>query len=1295
MAGTATQTMQAATTTTITASFQWDRLDETTRLSYIDPSTHFKLGERFVWHPTNDFEDQIWSIFMYPKLENLFNRNLNQIFGTRRRPGSHIKCYMTSTTTLWRTARPTVVASCAKPKYAHIMVTVLSGNPIIRRLNSGFDFYADPRPVDTRICAGQQPLPQDPPLATLCGLRIAIATGVGGDPSRRRHATLGGLICLDNAYYGLTAAHAFLEETCSDDGIEEHSDSGASSPSHSTRSEAKSLASDGSLSPASSGTRVYMDTAPYETHADHAGSIRPTQTGTTPETLTEHVLGELHGANPSAPWLSWTEDWALIKISDPRFHLPNLFTVDGRTIRCSGVASMPPRGKVAVAAGFGALHTAEASGRTVGVLMPNSAQMISAWTVQSTSAPGDCGSWVMDLITGELYGMIVASSRQQNCSFCLSMSKIFDSIATFTGGSRPVVYGLPESQPEPAVLPDLPATTALTTAQSSTSDPCSEQSAPAPAGVDPAGRGPEEHMASYVSSVHDSVQQRITSINSGDSDDGNTRGGNSIWPDQQENDSRGTGKEEDAHAHENPSSPTDRPEPLYYEPAITNRPEFTSEAQERELDARERELDARERELDARERELDARERELEARERELPKRRPRALPEEIVVTRVHNHDDQEDASASSTSSSSTERHFDKARRPSHSSVTEIIINESDAGKRRGSPIRISITVPTGSGRQTPQITATKTAREAGRARHSKHDGEQQDKENDDRGTQATVEGQKVSDTRLRRETHTRWRSPPIIEREFDARWPSSRAVEGALVHQPWAGAEANIEYGAQRRSDGRRNTSYYSKGRDEIHHEMRDPAYKDTVGKDLDGGKPVAQEPWPRPGRTKMRKWLVHPRALFDLGYSYYKENDDFVIGKALSAANIDEVVAKSAEFQKSDADAQTISDPRRPRSTSPRQRADRREGAPTDVDMLPEEKRMLSMEDAFPHNWFGARGSSPRRENLIRPIDEPRPFITPAVRHSEAGNARDFYDTSGYQGNVIAGGKIGNAVDGATREWNYVSVPPGTVRITMDGIGGSSRVMEWDPYDGSPFSQERGDLSREDRGLNHFGYRRDNLGAAKHDSFTSYPTTTNATKSRELRISQSPPRAETRFNSKPRRIQEYPPYQSINMDRLPNPDSPLPSTTAEKRPSFENLVLKVLLEPDLSDRDKLTRLMQYYSQDRKQVEEDEMEEQGEEVVVIEDRVPPHRGGYVATIDSTAESRAWDRMPPLTQVGVPRTEKQPAERDDLKIEEARYRANALSRGLSMQQISTILNHTRKMPPHARRVWLSETLVRE
>lgn len=53
-------------------------------------------------------------------------------------------------------------------------------------------------------------------------------------------------------------------------------------------------------------------------------------------------------------------------------------------------------------------------------------------------------------------------------------------------------------------------------------------------------------------------------------------------------------------------------------------------------------------------------------------------------------------------------------------------------------------------------------------------------------------------------------------------------------------------------------------------------------------------------------------------------------------------------------------------------------------------------------------------------------------------------------YNRRATAGAPMGEAYNGATRDWSIVDVPPGTKRVTMDGAGGGSQEISWQRYNG-----------------------------------------------------------------------------------------------------------------------------------------------------------------------------------------------------------------------------------------------------
>jgi hypothetical protein len=77
-----------------------------------------------------------------------------------------------------------------------------------------------------------------------------------------------------------------------------------------------------------------------------------------------------------------------------------------------------------------------------------------------------------------------------------------------------------------------------------------------------------------------------------------------------------------------------------------------------------------------------------------------------------------------------------------------------------------------------------------------------------------------------------------------------------------------------------------------------------------------VVEKTYPRKGKTRMPRRLVHIRAVNKLGYPYVEEDDVIVIQRALSKEQIDDVVTLSRTFRER---TESVSIQRRDRSPSP----------------------------------------------------------------------------------------------------------------------------------------------------------------------------------------------------------------------------------------------------------------------------------------------------------------------------------------------------------------------------------------
>ncbi|KAF3350146.1 hypothetical protein BJF96_g7858 [Verticillium dahliae] len=87
------------------------------------------------------------------------------------------------------------------------------------------------------------------------------------------------------------------------------------------------------------------------------------------------------------------------------------------------------------------------------------------------------------------------------------------------------------------------------------------------------------------------------------------------------------------------------------------------------------------------------------------------------------------------------------------------------------------------------------------------------------------------------------------------------------------------------------------------------------------------------------------------------------------------------------------------------------------------------LRVEDRHYHTHGGQRRRAHSAAPLRSPVDEEAEFIT---------------------SKIDSRGRMGEAWNGATKDWTIVDVPPGTERVRMDGVGGGSTDTSWQRYSG-----------------------------------------------------------------------------------------------------------------------------------------------------------------------------------------------------------------------------------------------------
>ncbi|KAI1816151.1 hypothetical protein GGS20DRAFT_539743 [Poronia punctata] len=98
-----------------------------------------------------------------------------------------------------------------------------------------------------------------------------------------------------------------------------------------------------------------------------------------------------------------------------------------------------------------------------------------------------------------------------------------------------------------------------------------------------------------------------------------------------------------------------------------------------------------------------------------------------------------------------------------------------------------------------------------------------------------------------------------------------------------------------------------------------------------------------------------------------------------------------------------------------------------------------------------------------IVRNRDRLRVADVPRRRAHSAAPRPEWDEEAEYiTGKIDSRGRMGEARNGATKDWAIVDVPPGTERVRMDGVGGGSAEVTWQRYNGvrrSKFIPERDD--------------------------------------------------------------------------------------------------------------------------------------------------------------------------------------------------------------------------------------------
>ncbi|RFN50496.1 hypothetical protein FIE12Z_5259 [Fusarium flagelliforme] len=285
-----------------------------------------------------------------------------------------------------------------------------------------------------------------------CGMPLFVESSMD-DRTCCKQATVGGIIQLSDKFYYTTAGHVFDPDTVpsytedeisddefdiddDDDEVDEvasaaceknwlaQADNVAMSPQYASLTEGRMLQPP--LSPSIQDMQATQEDLPCK-------SRRVLEEGPSPSTfLPPQHLGHVYLSSLDEPPSGL--DYALIEVTKP-IHCtankidPSSFSAKGEATIQHVVTDGPKDVKVLASTSRGTL-TGVMSGTPLYARLPNSSLYQDVYNVllDSRLEAGDCGSWIVDAESGNLYGHIVAGSPDSGAAIVIPFARIFEDI---------------------------------------------------------------------------------------------------------------------------------------------------------------------------------------------------------------------------------------------------------------------------------------------------------------------------------------------------------------------------------------------------------------------------------------------------------------------------------------------------------------------------------------------------------------------------------------------------------------------------------------------------------------------------------------------------------------------------------------------------------------------------------------------------------------------------------------------------------------------------------------------------
>lgn len=425
----------------------WDRCKPAETLAAIDSdkSNSRNFGRKVGWRPTPDIT-QKWNAQIHPRVLQIVQDPDNHEFIIRKGGECQAPCAYH----LWMVSgQPTIVIMCANKKIAKATKVVLKNNPLFRDQHSEFALLPWTE-ADFELLTGTPTHDsQSRASLSLCGKRV-IATSIPIDEEAPwNQATIGGILKLRGSYFGVTVAHPFfcgatrqtrslhqglmaerdrreaekegsrLEKILEEDKLENDLEESELEKDY---EEFKAI----KIKVKSPFTKLSSTSPPEDKSlASVVFQSRPSRFGTVtgtkndPNTLINlnapdflenlALVGYLPGSGrtvgaifPGDHFLNMNQyvsrdlDWALIRIVDPRYWVPNKFTGLSGSVFCpTNVAYSPPTGRVLITSQWNGPRETYCTGLRSSILIPGATAMQEVWSIE-TSCCKYSMSWQME-----------------------------------------------------------------------------------------------------------------------------------------------------------------------------------------------------------------------------------------------------------------------------------------------------------------------------------------------------------------------------------------------------------------------------------------------------------------------------------------------------------------------------------------------------------------------------------------------------------------------------------------------------------------------------------------------------------------------------------------------------------------------------------------------------------------------------------------------------------------------------------------------------------------------------------